>query len=82
MRFIALTDGASCGVSDNACSLSTCSSEGTPIVTMTAIANHAKMMSTENRWIVRATNGCAVCSAFHVFAAHADFNKQEVKAFT
>ena len=27
----------------------TCSNEGTPMVTMTAIANHAKMMRTENR---------------------------------
>ena len=62
MRFIALNDGASVGLSDTECSFSTCSSEGTPILTMTVIASHAKMMGTENRWIVRATNGGAVCS--------------------
>ena len=38
----------------------TCSSGGTPIVTMTVIASHARMMSTENRWIVRAANGGVV----------------------
>ena len=31
-------------------------------LTMTVIANHAKMMGTENRWIVRGVNGGAVCS--------------------
>jgi hypothetical protein len=61
MRVAALNDGASSALSDTECSFSTCSSEGTPILTMTAIANHAKMMGTENRWIVRATNGGVVC---------------------
>src|ERR1700686_4486638 len=57
MRLSALIDGASLGSSDTECSFSTCSSGGTPILTMTVIANHAKMMGTENRWIVRAMNG-------------------------
>ena len=57
MRFVALNDGASSGFCDTECSVSTCSSEGTPMVTRPAIANHARMMGTDSRWIVRATNG-------------------------
>ena len=57
MRFIALNDGASSGFCDTECAAVTCSSEGTPIVTKQVIANHAKMMGTDSRRIVRATNG-------------------------
>ena len=59
---VALKDCASVGFSDTECSFSTCSSAGTPILKMTMIANHAKMMGIENRWIVRATNGARSCS--------------------
>ena len=56
MRCIALNDGASFGVSDIALSFSTCSSEGTAILRITAIATHPRMIGTESRWIIRATN--------------------------
>ena len=49
MRFIALNEGASSGFGDTECSAVTCSSAGTPTVTMPAIANHAKMMGTDSR---------------------------------
>ena len=62
MRSIALNDGASLGVSDTECSFSTCSSGGRPIVTMTVIANHAKIMGSASRWIVRATDGRPLAS--------------------
>jgi hypothetical protein len=62
MRVIAWTDGASVGVSDTECALSTSSSGGTATAKTTAIPNHARMMSTENLWIVRAMNGRSVCS--------------------
>ena len=57
MRFIALNDGASSGFGDTECAAVTCSSAGTPTVTMPAIANQAKMMGTDSVRIVRATNG-------------------------
>ena len=82
MRFIALNDGASVGFSDTECSFSTCSSGGTPILTMTVIANHAKMMGTENRWIDPRYEWWRGVFVAHVFVAHAAFSRQKVKALT
>src|SRR5271166_3751021 len=60
MRSIALNAGASVGIRETECCFSTCSSDGTPTVAMTPTANHARMMGTESRRIVRATNGCVL----------------------
>ena len=61
-NLIACTDGASLGLSDTERCFATSSSDGTAVLTKKTIANHARMMGTASRWIVRGTNGGLVCS--------------------